>query len=237
MNPSHSPGAPSPGPPHRHKGTSKPLAVPLGKVGVAIVDDEEMVRMVVQAILDQSHEFHCVGSYSSGEEALIGIPQSGAQVVFMDIKMPGMSGMECARRLKGLMPHLIIVIVTGLHDPRTINLARECGAVGFLAKPFTPGQFLDTLSFYVPRPKSQVVQPLPSGKSSHQGLRGRALTPRENRLMERMAAGLPYKTIGEETGVSESAVHHMVTNIFKKLGVTNKVDAIRKWKNNNRRSH
>ena len=192
--------------------------------------------MFVQDILDPSREFHCVGSYSNGEEALIGIPQSGAQVVFMDIKMPGMSGIEAARRLKGLMPHLIIVMVTGLHDPRTINLARECGADGFLAKPFTPGQFLDTLSFYAPRPKSQVAQPLPSGEGArHRGLRGRALTPRENRLMEHMAQGLPYKTIAEETGVSKSAVHHMTTNIFKKLGVTNKVDAIRKWKNNNRR--
>ena len=55
--------------------------------------------------------------------------------------------------------------------------------------------------------------------------------------MEHMAAGLPYKTIAKETGVSKSAVHHMTTNIFKKLGVTNKVDAIRKWKNNNRRPH
>jgi len=236
MNPSHSPGASSPGPPHRHKGTSKPLAVPLGRVGVAIVDDDEMFRMFVQDILDPSREFHCVGSYSNGEDALIGIPQSGAQIVFMDIKMPGMSGMECAQRLKGLMPHLIIVMVTGLHDPQTISLARECGADGFLAKPFTPGQFLDTLSFYVPRPKSQVVQPLPNGKGAHRGLRGRALTPRENRLMEYMAEGVPYKQIATKIGVSESAVHHMRSRIFKKLCVTNKVQAIRKWKNNNRHS-
>src|SRR5213076_2561817 len=102
MNPSHSPGASSPGPPHRHKGTSKPLAVPLGRVAVAIVDDDERFRLVVQAILDQSREFHCVGSYSTGEEALIGIPQSGAQVVVMDVKLPGMSGTEITRRLKAL---------------------------------------------------------------------------------------------------------------------------------------
>ena len=236
MNPSHSPGASSPSPPHRHKGTSKPLAVPFGKVAVAIVEDDEGFRLVLQEFLDQSRKFNCVGSYANGEEALIGIPQSSAQVVVMDVKLPGMSGMECTRRLKALLPRLIIVIVTGLDDPRTIDLARECGANGFLAKPFTCGRFLDTLSFFVPRRKSQVAQP-PSGEGArHRGLRGRALTPRENRLMEHMAQGLPYKTIAEETGVSESAVHHMATNIFKKLGVTNKVDAIRKWKNNNRRS-
>src|SRR2546427_3173994 len=89
MNPSHSPGASSPGPPHRHKGTSKPLAVPLGKVAVAIVEDDERFRLYLQETLEQARKFHCVGSYSSGEEALIGIPQSGAQVVVMDVKMPG----------------------------------------------------------------------------------------------------------------------------------------------------
>ena len=124
----------SPDPPHRHKGTSKPLAVPLGRVGLAIVGDDERFRLVLQEILDQSRKFHCVGSYSSGEEALIGIPQSGAQVVLMDIRMPGMNGIECARHLKVMLPHLVIVMVTGFDDPRMIDLARECGADQFLPK-------------------------------------------------------------------------------------------------------
>src|SRR5438094_8430090 len=102
MNPSHSPGASSPGPPHRHKGTSKPLAEPLGKVAVAIVEDDERFRFYLQEILGQSLKFHCVGYYSSGEEAM-------TQVVVMDVKLPGMSGIESTRRLKALLPHIIIV--------------------------------------------------------------------------------------------------------------------------------
>ena len=164
MNPSHSPGASSPGPPHRHKGTSKPLAVPLGKVAVAIVEDDERFRFYLQEILGQSRKFKCVGSYSSGEEALIGIPQSGAQVVVMDVKLPGMSGTESTRRLKSLLPHLTIVMITGLDDPRTINLARECGADGFLAKPFTAGQLLVALSFCSLRSKPEAVAAQSSGE-------------------------------------------------------------------------
>src|SRR5207247_5770878 len=112
--------------------------------------------------------------------------QSGAQVVFMDIKMSGMSGIECARRLKALLPHLIIVMVTGLDDPRTINLARECGADGFLAKPFTPGQLLGTLSFCLPRPK---VEPAKAQQSGKGGLSGQPLTDRENEFMKYLAQG------------------------------------------------
>lgn len=236
MSPQPSPGPPVPPGKHPRKATSKPLAVPLGKVGVAIVDDDERMRVMVQDILDRDREFQLVGSYSSGEAALTGIPQSGAQIVLMDIRMPGMSGIECSRRLKALMPHLIIVMVTGLDDPRTMNLARECGADGFLAKPFTPGQFLGTLSFCVPRPKVKAAKIRPSGKGPRdRGIRGPSLTARENRLMEYMARGLPYKEIATLTSVSESAVHHMRSRIFKKLGVTNKVEAIREWKNNNNR--
>ena len=237
MNPSHSPVASSPGPPRRHKGTSKPLVLPLARVGVAIVDDDENFQFFVREILDQTREFHCVGSYSNGEAAVIGIPQSGAQVVFMDVKMPGMSGIECTRRLKALLPHLIIIMVTGLDDPRTIRLARECGADRFLPKPFTAAHLLATLSFCIPRPKVETAKPQPGRKGArHQGIHRRSLTPRENKLMEYMAQGLPYKQIAARTGVSESAVHHMRSRIFKKLAATNKTEAIRKWKNDNRRS-
>src|SRR5207249_1654078 len=146
---------------------------------------------------------------------------------------PAMSGNECARRLKEMLPHLIIVMVTGLDDPRTIDLARECGADQFLPKPFTARQFLAVLTLCLPRPKPQVAQsPLSGEGARRRGLRGRPLTARENRLMEYMAEGLPYKEIAEQTGVSRSAVHGMRNNIFKKLGVTNKVEAIRRWKNN-----
>jgi len=231
MNPSHSPGASSPGPPHRHKGTSKPLAVPLGKVAVAIVEDDERFRFYLQEILGQSRKFNCVGSYSSGEEALIGIPQSGAQVVVMDVKLPGMSGTESTRRLKSLLPHLTIVMITGLDDPRTINLARECGADAFLAKPFTPGRFLDTLSFFVPRPKSQVAQPPPSGEGArHRGLRGRPLTDRENEFMKYLALGLPYKQIADCMSVGFWSVHQLQRQVFKKLGAQNGIEAVRRWR-------
>src|SRR5207247_1009575 len=173
MSPQPSRGPSGPPGKHPHKGTSKPIALPLGKIGVAIVDDDENFQVFLRDIVDHTRQFRCVGSYTSGEAALIGIPHSGAQVVLMDIKMPGMSGIECARRLKAMLPHLIIVMVTGFDDPRTISLARESGADQFLAKPFKPGQFLAMLSFCVPRPKALTAKPQPSGKGARRvDLRG-----------------------------------------------------------------
>src|SRR3989442_3829039 len=79
MNLSSSPSPSSPSPPHRHQALAKPLAVPLRRVGVAVVDNDQNFRLFVRDILEQGREFHCVGCYASGEAALIGIPQSGAQ--------------------------------------------------------------------------------------------------------------------------------------------------------------
>jgi len=237
MNPRGPAGSSSTPPSHRRETTSKSVAVPLGQVGVAIVDDDENLHVLVRDILNRAQEFHWVGSYSNGEAALSGIPQSGAKLVLMDIRMPGMSGIECARRLKTLRPHLIVVMVTGVDDRRTINLTRECGADAFLAKPFTAEQFFGTLLFCLPRLRLDEPRPSPTPKNGQQsGLRGHRLTDRENGLMEYVAEGLLYKEIADRTGVSESAVHHMLSRIFKKLGVMNRTEAIRKWRNGNRRS-
>jgi DNA-binding NarL/FixJ family response regulator len=237
MSPQPSRGPSGPPGKHPHKATSKPTALPLGKIGVAIVDDDENFQVFLRDIVDHTRQFRCVGSYTSGEAALIGIPHSGAQVVLMDIKMPGMSGIECARRLKALLPHLIIVMITGLDDPRTIDLARESGAGRFLPKPFTASHLLATLSFCIPPPKSQIAHQLPrGGGGGHRGLSAPSLTARETRVMEYMDAGLLYKEIVDRTGVSVSAVHHMQSRIFKKLRVTNKVEALRKWKEEQHRS-
>lgn len=230
MSPQPSPGPSAPPGKHLHKGTSKPVAVPLGKVGVAFVDDDENFHVLVRGIVEQARKFHWVSSYFSGEAALIGIPQSGAQVVLMDIKMPGMSGIECARRLKALLPHLIIIMVTGLDDPRTINLARECGADGFLAKPFSPGQFLATLSFCMPRAKAVTAKLQPSTKgANHQGLRGRALTARENEFMKNLAQGLLFKEIAAKMGVSFWVIHNLQRDAYRKLQARNRTEAISKW--------
>lgn len=228
MNPSSSPRPSSPTDPHRHKTPSKPLAAALGKVGVAIVDDEENFRVFLGDILDQTREFQCVGSYSSGEEALTAIPQSGAQILLMDIKMPGMSGFECARRLKALLPHLVILMVTGLDDRRTIDRAKVCGAEDFLLKPLSVGQFLATLNFWRPDPKAGSL----SGKDASSpsvkgpdGLNVPHLSSQENELLKYLAGGFFYKEIADKMRVTEYIVRNLAHQLYIKIGVSNRTEA------------
>jgi len=200
-------------------------------VPVAIVQVDEEQQLFTKNILGQSRQFACAGCFSSGESALAGIPQSGAQIVLVDVKLSDMSGIECTRRLKALLPHLIIVMVGRLDDPRTISMMGQCGVDEFLVKPFSPEQLVATMSLLLMRSQSEIRQRQPSGQgASRSGLPGRSLTPRQNRLMEYMAKGLPYKEIAARTGVSEAAVHGMRRRVFRTYGATNKTEALQKWK-------
>src|SRR6267378_8225819 len=77
-------------------------------IKVSIVDDEEYERLLLKRILEQSVGFTCVSVHSSAVEAIDRIPKVNPHLAFLDVKMPGMSGLECTRRLKLLMPHLKI---------------------------------------------------------------------------------------------------------------------------------
>src|SRR6266567_9019428 len=84
---------------------------------VALVDDEEWDRMRGSQILVKSGKFHSVNVYASAEEGLREIPGGHSQVVLMDVRMPGMSGLEGARQLRNVRPDLIIIMISGFDQP------------------------------------------------------------------------------------------------------------------------
>jgi DNA-binding NarL/FixJ family response regulator len=104
----------------------------------AVVDDDEGVQAALRTYFDLSRDFRIVGSFLSAGEALERIPQIGPDVVLMDIVMPQISGIECTRRLKLLLPDLPIVMLTALDDSHSLVLSLMAGATGYLVKPASP---------------------------------------------------------------------------------------------------
>lgn len=201
-------------------------------LSVAVVDDDESVRLFIKTILDQTREFACAGCYPSGESALSGVPGSGARVVIMDIRLPGMSGIECTRRLKAMLPGLFIVFVSGLDKRRAFSRALEAGADDFLAKPFSASQLLETLMACRSRMQSPVAGLQLTARARLVKSAPRdcpKLTVRQDELMELLSKGYLYKEIADRFGVSLSAVHGMQHRVFRKLHATNSREAIRKW--------
>src|SRR6266496_6371326 len=109
-------------------------------IKVSIVDDDEYDRLLLKQILEKSLGFTCASMHASGAEALDRIPKINPHLAFLDVRMPGMNGLECTRRLKTLMPQLKLIIVTGLLGVETMNESLRAGADNYLTKPLVADQ-------------------------------------------------------------------------------------------------
>ena len=203
-------------------------------ITVAIVDGDTETRFFLQRILEQSGGYRCVGSYPSSEEALREIPGAHPCIVLMDVRMPGISGIECMRQLKGRLPGLIVVLVSALTDLETMSAALAAGGDGYLTKPFAVAQCLATVRFSVrpyrsaPPDRAEV-----NGPSKRGGEELTRLTNREQHVMSCLANGLLYKEIADQLRLSFSTVHKLQHRIFLKLHVNNRTEAVTKWRSGN----
>src|ERR1700678_2111660 len=109
---------------------------------VVIVEDDPQLQRHLLEILATAPDVKCVGAFSTGEEALRKIPLQNPDVVLMDVKLPGMSGIHCVARLKKLNPQLQIIMVTVYKDSERIFMALKAGAYFYLLKSAAPTQLL-----------------------------------------------------------------------------------------------
>src|SRR5204863_10079134 len=136
---------------------------------------------------------------TNGEEAMREIPAVHPRIVLLDVRMPGISGIECMRRLKGRFPGLIVVLVSELTDPETMSSALAAGGDGYLTKPFAVAQCLATVRFSVRRDHSTPHESFElKGPSTPIGEEFTRLTDREHHVMSCLAKGLLYKEIADE---------------------------------------
>ena len=208
-------------------------------IEVAIVDGDCEARCFLQKVLEQSGGYRCVGSFASGEDALREIPGVRPRIVLMDVRMPGISGIECMRRLKTKLQELIVVLVSELTDAETMSAALEAGGDGYLTKPFAVAQCLATVRFSLRRTHSASPDQVDgNGSSRRAGDESARLTDREHEVMNCLAKGLLYKEIADELRLSFSTVHKLQHRIFLKLQVNNRTEAVTQWRRGtSRRGH
>jgi DNA-binding NarL/FixJ family response regulator len=199
------------------------------RTNVAIVDDDEDIRLSLKDILQSTGDFNITGGFSNAAEALARLPDLRPDLALMDIRLPDLNGIECAKQLKHCLPDLKIVFVTGIHDPVWVEASLSAGAAAFLFKPFAPDQLLATLIYAVSASwktsrskEAENIHPLKKGFAI-------PLNLREKEVLKYLAAGLLYKEISDKMGISYAAVHKCQHHIFSKLDVTNRSEAIRIW--------
>jgi DNA-binding NarL/FixJ family response regulator len=204
----------------------------MGKLRVVIADDQPMMRAGFKAVLEAAGDIEIVAEAGDGEEAVRAAHEHAPDVVLMDIRMPGMDGIEATRRL----PRQRILILTTFGLDQYIIDALRAGASGFLLKDAPTHEVLAAvravaagdavLSATVTRQLlDQVARRLPA-PVSHQTDDADQLTEREHEVLRMLANGLSNKEIATALFVSEATVKSHVSHLLGKLGLRDRVQAV-----------
>jgi two-component system, LuxR family, response regulator FixJ len=189
---------------------------------VHLVDDDDSVRRSVGFMLKTSG--HQVESYSSGVELLKQAKALDAGCILLDIRMPGMDGLEVQETLRQQGVTLPIIIMTGHGDVPLSVRAMKAGAIDFIEKPFEKQVLLAALEAGF-----HTLERSDSGreKAKDAAVRLQVLTPREREVLDGLAEGLPNKTIAYDLGISPRTVEIHRANLMTKLGVRSLSEALR----------
>lgn len=205
-------------------------------IHVAIVEDDEEIRANLTHRIGETPSLRLLGSYADAESAMADLPRHKPDVVLMDINLPGMDGVECVRHLKTKLPASQFVMLTVYEDNNRLFKSLMAGASGYLLKRTPPAKLVAAIkeaheggSPMTPQIARRVVQhfqELPEPSSELQ-----KLTPRETEVLTQLAKGFRYKEIVDNLGISSGTLHSYIRNIYEKLHVHSRTEAVVKFLN------
>ena len=203
-------------------------------ITVSIVDDDAPARGILAEWVRGADGFRCVGVHENAETALAALPQEKPSVVLMDINMPGMSGIECVRRLKPQMMETQFMMLTVYEDPDHIFKALSSGASGYMLKRTPRAELLTAIkdvhgggspmSSNIARKIVQSFQRFNTSPTETENL-----SPREREVLELLARGYLYKEIADSLHISVPTVNTHIRRIYEKLHVRSRSQAVAKF--------
>ena len=205
-------------------------------IRVALVEDQPGLRESLKEALSHAEGITCVAACANGEEALASLPSLAPEVVFMDINLPGMDGVSCVRELTKLLPGALCVMLTVYDNTEAVFNSLQAGACGYLQKPVKARDLIAAAREVVSGGSPMtakiarlVVQAFRKPTSPTTLSEKEAeLTTREQAVLDQLVAGYSYKEIGEKLQVSDHTVHFHIRNIYKKLQVRSRAQAVAK---------
>lgn len=189
---------------------------------VHLVDDDDAIRRSASFMLKTSG--FQVQSYESGVDLLKNAGSLRQGCILLDIRMPGMDGLEVQQALREKGVALPVIIMTGHGDVTLAVKAMKAGAVDFIEKPFEKAVLLSSLDLGLERLKQSEVD---RGRTKDAAVRLKVLTPREREVLDGLAKGLPNKTIAYDLDISPRTVEIHRANLMTKLGVRSLSEALR----------
>jgi DNA-binding NarL/FixJ family response regulator len=207
-------------------------------ISVSIVEDNEKLRATLAKVIGRAEGFRLVSDYGSAEEALADLPKVKPEVVLMDINLPGMNGVECVRKLKVLLPHTQVMMLTVYEDTENIFKALAAGANGYMLKRTPTKELIEAIhevhrggspmTAHIARLVVQSFQKSAAPAPAHGGELSE-LSEREQQVLDLLSQGLIYKEIADKLGISYETVHTYIRRIYEKLQVRTRTEAVAKF--------
>lgn len=200
---------------------------------IALVEDDHEVRNIYQYIIDQHSGFECAGFAEA--ESLLKLETIPFDLIIMDVNLPGMTGIECTRKLKAINPDIQVMMFTVYENNENIFEALKAGANGYMLKQSSPENIISAIEEMLAggAPMSGVIAKKiidvyrNTGDKQKQNF---GLSKREQEILELLSQGFRYQDISDQLHVSFSTVRTHIYNIYIKLHVDNRTSAINKWR-------
>ena len=215
----------------RHPAASAESSTPPTRVRVLLCDDHELVRGGLKALLESDLTVEVVGEAGSADQAIRFAAEVKPDVVVMDIRMPGRSGIEACREIRADREETRVLILTSFADDEALFSAIMAGASGYVLKQIKGNDLLDAIhkvasgqSLLDPTVTARVLARIRGDAGSSTGDAGDDLTAQERKIVELLAEGKTNRQIGEQIHLAEKTVKNYVSNILMKLGLSRRAE-------------
>ena len=205
----------------------------MNPVRVAIVEDEEIIRKSLNNFLQKDPGINVVGLYSKAEDFILNFEKLNAEVILMDINLPGKSGITCVAEMKPLRPSVQYMMCTSYDNPEKIFESLKVGATGYIMKNAAPQKIIEAIhdinnggSPMSPQIARLVVSGFSEKQKNLELLK--TFSPREQEILQALAKGYQYREIAEQLFISIETVRTYLRRIYEKLQVHSKVEALNK---------
>jgi DNA-binding NarL/FixJ family response regulator len=207
-------------------------------IRIILVDDHAILRQGTAELLRREPDLEVIGQAGDGQEAFDLVQELRPDIAVMDVRMPGMSGVEATRRIHELFPNVQVLVLTAHDDDQYVFSLLEAGACGYLLKSAPVAELVKAIRLVKagespldPIIARKIVARM-NGTSEKTDPRYRdtslveELSAREQEVLQMLAQGLSNRAIGEALFISDRTVQAHLTNIYAKMGVTTRLDAV-----------
>ncbi len=196
-------------------------------ITIMIVEDNLVLNQTLSAHITDDENFELAGAYTNFEDAYAEIATDKPDIILMDINLPEMNGIDGTRKIVSKYPNISIIIITALENSDNVFAALSAGAIGYMTKTFSKEELTDAILNCAGGGAPMSAKIAKMVVNSFRKVNFSPLTDREKQVLETLALGYSYGSIADELFISLATVKYHIKNIYIKLQVSNRTEALR----------